>query len=116
MIYSIKNISLSIVIIGTFLLLFIYQYQEYPILEISSINSKNINKNAMIIGQVTSIKNYPSSNFQILALTDKSNTIPVTIDTITNIQKFENLSILGKINVFNDKFQLNAEKIISLDS
>ena len=105
--------SLIVSLIGIFLLLLLLKTLEPRLISIEKINGELINKNVKIQGEIFNIKLYEDSNFQVIAIKDNTGKIEVTINKILNFTNNQNITIIGKVQEYNENLQINADKIIS---
>ena len=73
-----------------------------------------IYKNVKISGELIKVtKPTKGSDFQILTINDSTASIQVILNSKQNFQNITNLIIIGKVQEYKSKLQLNAEKIMS---
>ncbi|MBS3080638.1 hypothetical protein J4221_04155 [Candidatus Pacearchaeota archaeon] len=106
-----KKIVLITSILGIFLLLSISYFSSPRLIQISEINAEYLNKKVRIQGTIISIKNY--DNFQILTIEENNNIIDVVVDEKQNISKNQNIGVIGKVSIYKENIQINAEIISS---
>jgi hypothetical protein len=109
-----KQVMLTISIVGIFLLLAIIKFQTIESAQISSISPQSIGKEVKITGSIISFKEY-ENDFKILRIKDikgNKDIITVTCNCI-EIKPYMNktLEITGKIEEYNSQLQINADKI-----
>ncbi|MDD5193464.1 MAG: OB-fold nucleic acid binding domain-containing protein [Candidatus Nanoarchaeia archaeon] len=112
------KISLIISILGIFLLLTISNLQNPALIPIKNLNECLINKNVQIQGSIINIKDY--DNFKILTVKDKTGKISVllnknnhkNLENNINLKLNQQITIVGKVAEYNEKLQINADKII----
>jgi len=109
------QISFIISLMGIFILLALLEFNQPLTKNISEINSKQLNQNIMISGQVISTKQFPDTNFQLINLQDKTGNITITIQKLIHITKNQTLIVTGKIIEYNGTLEIQAEKIILKD-
>jgi DNA/RNA endonuclease YhcR with UshA esterase domain len=105
------KISLSISIVGIFIILVISNSLEPKLTSIEDINDLLLGKKVKVEGQVTSIKSYEDSNFQILSLQDETGKIDLTLSPPINITKNQAIIVTGTISEYQGNLQIQAEKI-----
>jgi|APSaa5957512576_1039674.scaffolds.fasta_scaffold156035_2 DNA/RNA endonuclease YhcR with UshA esterase domain len=110
---SLLQISLIISLVGIFILISIANLSPPDSLKISEINSNQLNKNIIISGQITNIMDFEESNFQIITLKDSTGEIQATINKVINLNKNQNITIIGKITEYRGELQINTNKIIN---
>jgi len=81
---NLLKISLSISLIGILLLLFLANTLQPKPINIQGINNKLLNQKVQVQGQITSIKTYHDSNFQVILIKDSTGKIDITINQIHN--------------------------------
>jgi len=81
---------------------------------IININKNLINKKVIVSGQITSTKPFEESNFQLINIKDKTGSITITINSITNLSKNQNITIIGEVTEYNNTLQIQADKIINI--
>jgi cell division protein FtsI/penicillin-binding protein 2 len=112
---NLLQLSLIISLFGIFFLLLISNIFQAKQITISEINTNQLNKHVMTYGQVTSIRTFEDSNFQIITLKDSSGEISITIDKIVNLENNQNITVIGKITEYQGELQIQANKIFSKD-
>jgi DNA/RNA endonuclease YhcR with UshA esterase domain len=108
---NIFKISFGISLIGILILISIVNLSQPKLSQISEINIKQLNKNIKISGQITNLRNFEESNFQIITLKDSTGEISITIDEIIDLNENQNITIIGKITEYNGELQVRADKI-----
>lgn len=105
------NFSLSISLLGIFLLLFISN-QEPKYSSIAELQNFSVGKQVKIIGNITSTSEL-SKNFFLLTIKDSTGKTQATSNKnfLTNIT----VEISGKITKFQNKTQIQADKIIKIN-
>ncbi len=109
---NLLKISLSISLIGILLLLFLANTLQPKPINIQGINNKLLNQKVQVQGQITSIKTYHDSNFQVILIKDSTGKIDITINQILNLTINQNMTVIGKITGYKGSLQIQAEKII----
>lgn len=109
---NLLKISLSSSLIGISLLLILSNILTPNQISIKQINNRYLNKNIIIKGQISDIKSYPESDFQIIQIKDNTGKVNITINKITNLKKFENISVIGSVIDYKDSLQIQSNKII----
>ena len=107
------KISLSISLIGILVLLFLANTLQPKLINLQEINNKLLNQKVQVQGQITSIKTYDDSNFQVISIKDKTGKIDATINQILNLTISQNITITGKITEYKGSLQIQADKITS---
>ena len=97
---NLLQLSLIISLFGIFFLLLISNIFQAKQITISEINTKQLNKHIMTYGQITNIRNFEDSDFQIIILKDSSGEITITIDKIVNLENNQNITVIGKITEY----------------
>tara|TARA_Y100000310_G_C20686865_1_gene819568 strand:+ start:633 stop:980 length:348 start_codon:yes stop_codon:yes gene_type:complete len=110
---SLLQLSLIISLFGIFLLLLFSNILKPKQIKIQEINNKLLNKNIEISGQITEIKAFEESNFQVITLKDETASISITIDKIINLSQNQNIQVIGKITEYQGELQVQANKIVS---
>lgn len=104
------RVSLSVSLLGIFLLLLLANIIEPKLIQISSISKENIDQRVKISGTITRIQD--KETFQILTIKDNSSQIDILCNCdLTNIKDIE---VIGKVQEYKKSLQLNAEKIKEL--
>ena len=111
---SLLQITFIISLIGIFLLLTISNLLQPNVISIDQITNKQLNKQIKISGQITNIKTYDKSNFQVITIQDKTGKIKATLNNPINITKNPNttLEITGKVSEYKGELQIQANKIL----
>ena len=105
------KISIIITLLGIWLLLFIPSLSKPKLIDIENITNITINKKVIIQANITNIREY--DDFQILSVTDNTETIEVYLDKIIDFDKNNNLIIIGNVEIYEGRLQIKATKIIS---
>jgi DNA/RNA endonuclease YhcR with UshA esterase domain len=108
------KISLTISLIGIFLLLTLSNILEPKLINIEKINDRLINKKIKIQGEISNIKTYEDSNFQTISIRDNTGKIEVTIDKILNLKNNQTIILIGKVTQYKEYLQIKADKIINV--
>jgi RecJ-like exonuclease len=108
-----KKICLTISLLGILILLIIVNYYEPSPIEINKISQKNINYLVKINGKITEINIY-KSNFTKLTISQKNDSI-TAICNCPNLQKNKDIEILGRVEEYENKIQINVDKIILIN-
>lgn len=106
------KISLSASVIGIFILLLLSNTLSPKLIKINEINEDILDKNVKINGEITNIRNYEDSDFQIITIKDETGQIDAILNQITNTTKGQKVIIIGKISKYKEKLQIQAEKIL----
>jgi len=107
---QIKNISLTISLIGILILLLIINTSQPNQIKISDINSSILGKQVTITGKVVKVNTY-KSNFTIISLQQDTNQINITCNC-PDIKKNQNLIITGIVSEYKNQIQINANQIL----
>ena len=107
---NVFKITLSISLMGILLLLIISN-QQPKLTTINQITIKDLNKNIKIQGEITNIKNYQESNFQILSIKDETGEIDITANQILNLTNSQTIIVSGKVTEYENNLQIQASKI-----
>ena len=110
---NLLQISFIISLFGIFLLLLLSNTFQPKNIDISSITTNQLNKNIKISGQITDIKIFEESNFQIIELKDETGSISITTDKIINLSKNQTLQVIGKVTEYQGKLQVQANEILN---
>ena len=95
-----------------FLLLIFMQFCSPKIFNINELNEKQLNKQISVSGKIISTKSYQESNFQIISLKDSTGEIDITLMQILDVSNITQIKVIGKLTKYNNKFQIQAEKIL----
>jgi len=109
---NLLKITLSISLIGILLLLFLSNFLEPKLTNIEQINNKLLNTKTKIQGTISNIKNYENSSFQITSIKDETGEIDITTNKILNLTKNQNITVIGTINEYKQRLQMQADEII----
>ena len=104
---NLLKISLSIALIGTLFLLLLTNL-EPKLSQISNLDNKPLNNLVKIQGKIISSREI-NPNFYILTIQDNTGQIEILLN-----KKFENnktLEIIGRLNKYQNKPQIQAEQI-----
>jgi RecJ-like exonuclease len=102
-----KKISLIFSLIGIALILFLMQFNEPKITEITKI--KNPDMFVKVSGKIVDIKKYPE-NFTVIKIKDPTGEI-TGICNCPLIKENQNIEIIGKTSIYKRELQINIEKI-----
>ena len=103
--------SLTISILGIFILLFIANFNEPKTTNIKDLNDMSLNTNVKIQGNITSIINY--QKLQKLIINDSTGKIDIILDKkIQGLNKSKEITVYGKLSVHNNKQEIIASKLI----
>ncbi len=108
-----QKILLAASLILIFILLLFSQIIQPKTTMISNITLNDTGKLVKIFGQIISQNNYEGKNFQILTLSNESNTIEVTTNSKTKLELNDSQSyaVIGRVSEYNKTIQITAEKI-----
>jgi len=110
---NLLKINLVLSILGIFFLLILTNLLQPKLVNISNIDKNLLNKKIKINGEILNIKKYPSYDFQIILVKDKTGEIRVIIDRIIpKIKKGHNITIIGIVQEYKKEIQIQAEKIL----
>lgn len=112
---SLLKISLTIGITGIFILLILANTKEPIKLKIKEINYIYLDKKIQTQGEITSIRSYKESDFQITTIQDSTGKIDITSE-ITNIKKNQTIKVIGTIKKYKDNLQIQSDKIDLLNA
>jgi len=104
-----KYLAFTISITGIILLLLIINTSEPQTTEIPNLHKLKLYTKVKITGQVISRNTY-ENNFTILELKDKTGKINI-ICNCPEIQKQSNITVIGKLQKYENQLQVNADKI-----
>jgi len=105
--------SLSFSFVGILLLLFISNFIQSPFTEIQDITNQSLNQKIQVSGQITNVKSYENSNFQVLTIKDETGQIDITMSKILNLTNIKQIEVIGTITEYKGKLQIQVDKIIS---
>jgi len=114
----------ALCIIGIFLLLLLSSLLEPRVMTIEEIkNPQSLEEfqKVKVQAEITSFREV-SPNFFIINLKDETGNITVTLNSNQNLasnpsfSKTNQIQVQGKISIYQDQIQINANKIILLDS
>ncbi len=111
---TLLKISLTLSLLGIFLLLLLSNILEPKLTKISEINSEKLNQKTKIRGTI--IKIDYKRTFQILSVKDSTGKIEVLVNSnnIFQFQKNQKITVIGKIQDYKEKLQISADKINSI--
>jgi len=104
--------TLAISLIGILLLLFLSQTLTPKLTNIENINNKLLNQKIKVQGQISNIRTFEDSNFQIISIKDSTGNIDLILNNPINITKNQNITVIGKVTEYNQTLQIQADKII----
>lgn len=107
---NLLKLTLSISLLGIFILLTITTLTKPKTLQINQITKQDINKNIQITGELIQTKS-PLENFQILTIKDSKGEINILTNKILNLKKSQQLTIIGKVQEYKNQLQIQADKI-----
>lgn len=108
---TLLKISLIITLSGIFFLTLLTFILEPKLITINNITQNQLNQQIKIQGIITNINTYKDSNFQVLTIKDKNNSIQITINKITNLKHNQLITITGKVTEYKNTLQIQADKI-----
>jgi len=111
----IHKLSFIISLVGILTLLLIINIQEPPLIKISEINEKLLNKQIKVQGQIINTKNH-ANGFTILTIKDNENNQIQAICNCPNIEQDTGVEIIGKVEEYKNTLQIRADKIIKITS
>ena len=106
------KLSLSISIIGIFLLLVLSNILEPSLKQIKDITTNDINKKIKVHGSIINIKSYKETNFQIILIKDSTGKIDITTNKLFDLEYNQNIIVIGIVKEYKNNLQIQAEKII----
>ena len=104
--------TLTISLFGILLLLFLSDTLSPKQTNIGNITSKFLDKKIIVHGQITNIRTFEESNFQIISIKDKTGEINIILNKPLNLTNKNNITILGTVQKYNQSLQIQANKII----
>lgn len=104
----ILKISLTVSIIGIFLLTLISDILPLPLTNLDEMGNRMINQKVRVHGEIFRIEDKES--FQILSIKDKTGKIDVICDS--NITALQNVEVEGTVKEYKSYLQIQADKII----
>lgn len=107
------KITLSASLAGILLLLFLANILNPKLTNIGEINDKLLNKKVKVEGTISNIKTYEDKNFQVISIKDSTGEIDITVNRVLNLTSNQNLTVIGTIKEYEQKLQIQADKIIS---
>jgi len=110
---TLLQISFIISLMGIFILLILANFLQPNLENISSITPNRLNQNIKISGQISNIRNFDQSNFQIITIKGQMGEISITTNKILNLTKNQNITTIGKITEYEGELQIQANKITS---
>ncbi len=110
---NLLKISFTTALIGILLLLFLTNTLKPVKKDIININSKDLNKEIQISGQITNVRTYNKSDFQIITIKDSTGGINTIINKNLNLTNISNITINGEVQEYKSELQISANKIIS---
>jgi|SRR3989344_5988167 len=108
------KISLSLSLIGIFILALILEYQEIPLFEINKITKDELDMKVKIRGELKSLKE--TQGLYLLSVEDNSSKISVVVfkNDELNLTKYSTIEVEGKVLQYQNRFEIIADKIILL--
>jgi|ETNmetMinimDraft_2_1059921.scaffolds.fasta_scaffold36013_1 DNA/RNA endonuclease YhcR with UshA esterase domain len=111
---NLLQLSLVISLLGIFILIIFASTINPKQITIKEINNQLLNKQVKVSGQITNLRTFEESNFQLIDIKDDTGKITITTDKIINISKDQNLQIIGKVTEYNHTLQIQASKIFNV--
>jgi len=109
------KISFIASLIGILTLIIISNSIPVKMVDIKNLDDTYLGKKVAIQGTIFSINNYEDQNFQTMIIKNQSNLIRAISNSKTLIEKTTKpIRIIGKIEIYNNELQINADKIIIL--
>jgi len=111
------KICLALSLSGILLLIFLSSHMIPGEYDIGNITEKNMNNYVAIKGQISRINFFEESEFYILTIEDDTGSITGTLSSKNlYINKTQKYFITGEITKYENKTQINIEKITKYDS
>lgn len=102
--------TLIISILGISFLLILSLTISPEEIKINQINSKHLNKQIKVMGEITFIKNF--NNFQLIKINDSSSQITIiNFNPNKNLLKKQKIIAIGKVQEYNNTLEINSKKI-----
>jgi len=109
---NLLKITLIVSIIGILFLLILANTIKPIELKIKDITNKYLDKKVQAKGEIINIKTYKTQNFQVLTIQDNNNSIDVTLSHLTNLIKYQNITVIGTVKQYKENLQIQADRII----
>lgn len=106
---NLKNICLTLSLIGILILLLIINTSEPKEMNISDINPSHLEKQVKITGQVTGISAY-QNNFTVITLEQDNHQIDITCNC-PDIEKNQTITAIGKVEKYKSQLQVSASQL-----
>ena len=108
------KICLVLSLIGILVLLFLSAKLEPQQKNISEITNADFNKEIKIIAKISSIREFPDKNFQIMTLKDETGNITAISSSNSHIElnRTKEYAIIGRVQEYNRTLQLNINRIL----
>ncbi len=108
---NLLKLSLTISLIGIFIILSISSFYELPLQKIKDLNENQLETKVKISGTLLSIKETPG--LYLLKITDNTATIPIVIfkEETLNLNPGQKLEIQGTLTEYNHELEILAEII-----
>ena len=107
---NLLKISLIISVSGILLLLLLANILEPKLIDISEINSKMLNQKVKVSGFIFKIED--KETFQILSIADETEKIDVLCECKEELEKNQEIIVIGKVQEYQQSLQIQAEKIM----
>jgi RecJ-like exonuclease len=112
----ILKVSLIVSLIGIFFIIFLANSLEPKIIKISDISEKNLDEYVKIQGQVRGITEISSENLEsvvtLITITDEyESSMTIVLRKKSQIQKNQQLEVIGKVSEYENEIQIEASKI-----
>ena len=106
------KISFISSLIGILVLIIIVNSIPVRLIPINNVDETYLGKRIAIQGKIFSITNYDDQNFQTMILKNESALIHVISNSKVPINKtLDTLRIIGKVELYKNELQINADKI-----
>lgn len=105
---NLLKISLSVALVGIFLLVFLANSLPLPVTNLKDIDDKMLNQKVRVEGKIFRIED--KEGFQILSISDETGKIDVLSES--NISEMQEIEVQGRIKEYRGYLQIQADKII----
>ena len=109
------KISFIIALVGILILIILSQQISPEIINVEDAKNMSVHKPVAITGRILSVNDY--DGFQVLLLQDSTGIMKITSYSKKPIDKpTEEVLIIGKIDIYQEEKQVQADKIIIIEN
>lgn len=109
--FALNKFFLCLSLFGIFLLVFLIDFSDPVLFDISVINDSVINDHVCVQGFVFRVLFFEDSDFSVVSLKDSSGIINVVVDKVIVLDKGSFIRVCGLVTLYKNELQINADKV-----